>query len=121
MKKYFCTKAATAALLACFLAGCAGTKVNIDSYVPQNVDRTGGKTVKGSASGFQLFWLIPISINGRQARAYEELKRNAGNAYITDVKIMEGWRYAFVGTVYVTDFEATAYPKDAAMGPVKTE
>ena len=53
---------------------------------------------------------IPIKINGRQARAYEELKNAAGSDYITDVKIQESWTYAFLGTVYHTTLTATAYP-----------
>ena len=118
MTKHIYTKALAAGFLVCSLAGCVGTKVNIDSYVPPNGDRTHGRTVKGTGTGFQLFLLIPCAVNGRQERAYEELKRNAGDAYITDVKLMEGWRYAFVGTIYKTEFEATAYPKAPALGPV---
>jgi hypothetical protein len=118
MKKYTFSKTLAAGLLACSLVGCAGTKINIESYVPPNIDRTRGKTVEGSGSGLQLFWLIPCAINGRHARAYEELKRNAGDAYITDVKISEAWWYAFVGTIYATKLEATAYPKTAVLGPV---
>ena len=101
------------------LAGCVGTKVEIASYVPPNVDRSQGRTVTASSTGFQLFWLIPIAINTRQARAYEQLQRRAGDAYITDVKIMEGWRYAFVGTIYKTQFEATAYPRTPVVEPAK--
>lgn len=104
-------------LLACSLAGCVGTKVEISSYVPPNIDRSCGRTVTGSATGFQLFTLIPIAMNRRHERAYEKLKARAGDAYITDVKIQEGWRYAFVGTIYKTQFEATAYPKTATIPP----
>ena len=103
-------------LIAIFLiAGCVGKPISVGTVDPKfdnaNIDITTGRSISASASGFQLLLLIPISINDRHERAYEILRGQAGNDYITDVKIKESWTYAFVGTVYTTTIEATAYPR----------
>jgi hypothetical protein len=103
-------------------AGCAGEAVQFHNAVPQGIDRSAARQVEASATGFQLFHFIPIRTNSRHARAYERLLKEAGNAYVTDVKMKEAWKYALVGTIYTTTFQATAYPKwgstsSAAPGP----
>lgn len=90
--------------------GCMGTKVHFADVPLDKLDLTRGRTITATSSGFQLLLFIPIGINGRQAEAYERLKKEAGNDYITDIKIQESWSYAFVGTVYRTTLTATAYP-----------
>jgi hypothetical protein len=55
--------------------------------------------------------LIPINTNTRATRAYESLRRQAGEDVIADVKIQESWFYGFVGTGYCTALQATAYPR----------
>lgn len=90
--------------------GCSGAPVRIDSTPQRPIDTTKGRVITASSCGFQLFLLIPIMVNGRQARAYQNLLMAAGRDYITDIKIKESWVYGFVGTAYCTDFEATAYP-----------
>lgn len=102
---------AICATLAIVLVGCTGTKVNFAAPPVDRLDLTRGRTITGSASGFQLLLFIPIGINGRQAQAYERLKQAAGSDAIADVKIQESWKYAFVGTVYITTLTATAYPQ----------
>ena len=94
-----------------FNVGCAGTPVKVGSTIGQDFDASKGRSISASASGFQLFLLIPIKVNSRQARAYEALLAKAGGDYITDIKVQESWTYAFVGTVYTTTITATAYPK----------
>jgi hypothetical protein len=94
------------------VASCTGTPVMFKSMMGQNYDATKGHTITAGACGFQLLLLIPININDRQQKAYEELMRQAGNDYyVTDIKVQERWTYAFVGTVYCTELEATAYPQ----------
>lgn len=92
--------------------GCSGVPVRIDSFPKQPVDTTKGKgrTITAKSCGFQLFLLIPIMVNGRQAKAYQELLMKAERDYITNIKIKESWVYGFVGTAYCTELEATAYP-----------
>lgn len=90
--------------------GCSSVPVKIDSIPKRSIDTTKGRVLTAQACGFQLFLLIPIMINGRQARAYHDLLMNAGGDYVTDVKVKERWIYGFVGTAYCTELQATAYP-----------
>ena len=99
-------------VLIIFSAGCAGKAVQIESIADQAYDASKGREVEISANGFQLFLLIPIMINSRQERAYQALHNMAGADHIiTNVRVQESWRYAFVGTVYKTTMRATLYPK----------
>ena len=103
-------------LLAITAFGCAGTRVNFADVPVEKLDLTRGRQISASSSGFQLLLFIPIGINGRQAEAYARLQQAAGSDLITDIKIQESWRYAFVGTVYTTTMTATAYPQKGASG-----
>jgi hypothetical protein len=98
-----------------FSIGCAGKPIRVgvvDQEVNSaNFDLTKGQSISASASGFQLLLFIPISINSRHDRAYQKLRSDAGDAYITDIKIQESWSYAFIGTIYTTTIEAMAYPR----------
>jgi hypothetical protein len=105
---------AAVCLAALLCAACAGAPVRIDNYVPPDVDRGTGRVVEGSATGYQFMLFIPLGINDRHARAFEELKKNAGDAWITNVQEKEGWTYLLIGTAYTATFRATAYPKNPA-------
>ena len=96
------------------LSGCAGTPVTLKSFPAKDIAQTSGRPISGEACGFQLLLLIPISINSRLERAFEELQRNAGNDNIANLSIEESWKYAFVGTVYCTRLDALAYQKTAS-------
>lgn len=94
------------------LAGCVGTPVALRTEPrPVGVDASLGRKITASASGFQLFLFIPIGTNERQAQAHENLVQMAGGDIVTDIKVQESWTYAFVGTIYTTTLEATAYPR----------
>ena len=99
------------------LCGCAGTKIHFPSVQPETLDLTKGRQITTASSGFQLLLLIPIGINGRQAKAYSKLQAAAGQDQIADVKIEESWTWALVGTVYKTKLTAMAYP---ALGSAST-
>jgi hypothetical protein len=58
-----------------------------------------------------LFNLIPIEMNGREARAYHSLVNQAPYDVITDVKVIESWRWPVIGITYRTTLTATAYPR----------
>jgi hypothetical protein len=96
------------------LAGCAGRPINLGETNQQvdlaKVDFTKGRDLSASATGFQLLLLIPININDRHERAFQQLRGQAGNDYITDIKIQESWAWGLVGTAYKTTIEAKAYP-----------
>jgi hypothetical protein len=93
-------------------AGCVGSPITFKSLTDVKYDATKGRTVKGSACGFQLLLFIPISINDRYERAYALLLIDAGPGYyVTDIKVSESWWYGLVGTGYCTDLSAVAYPQ----------
>jgi hypothetical protein len=97
------------------VSGCAGTPIHVGSLDQQlngNVDFTRGREISASAAGFQLFLVIPIMINSRHDRANHVLLQRAGNDYITDIKIQESWKWAYVGTLYRTTIKAMAYPRN---------
>ncbi|HSD36946.1 MAG TPA: hypothetical protein VLC92_05525 [Rhodocyclaceae bacterium] len=94
------------------LAACASPTVKMGNATDTSqLDLSKGRTIHGNAAGFQLLLLIPISVNGRMERAYQDLRNQAGDDVITNVKITESWGYAFVGTIYKTELEATVYPR----------
>jgi hypothetical protein len=94
------------------LTGCVGTPVTFKSLTDVKYDATKGRSVTGSACGFQLLLFIPISINDRYERAYGFLLDDAGPGYyVTDIRVSERWWYGLVGTGYCTDLKATAYPQ----------
>jgi hypothetical protein len=122
MKKSPATILGMFLLLCLFLPGCTGTPVTFRSSADQNYDASKGRMVTAGSCGFQLLLFIPINVNDRQKQAYEELLVQAGSDhYVTNIKVQEKWYYAFVGTVYCTEMEATAYPKmpSASLQPVQ--
>lgn len=102
------TAAAIAATLV--LAACSGTRVDLGDRVATPPPQSGGKTreLDAKACGFQLLLVIPINVNDRLERAYQILRGQAGGDMITNVRMQETWTYAFVGTVYCTNLNATA-------------
>jgi len=99
------------------VSGCAGKQVKFTTPDnQQQYDFSKGKSLTAQSCGFQLLLLIPINVNRRAHQAYESLLEQAGpDAMVTDIKVQEKWFYAFVGTVYCTEMEGTAYPKVLAM------
>lgn len=106
-------KALVALLLVVSLgsAGCAGKSVALGSPAGVSYDRTQGRSVSGWASGFQLFLLIPIGINKRHEKAYAALLAEAGDDYLTDIRVKESWTYALIGTIYRVELDGMAYPR----------
>lgn len=101
-------------------AGCTGQPVKLSATVdPRTVDLTKGRPIYAEAGGFQLLWVIPINVNSRQVRAYDELKRMAGNDAMADISVTESWTYAYIGTLYWTELKAMAYPKLRQQPPAR--
>ena len=97
------------------LLACTGQPVKIASVTDASkIDRTRGRKITAEAGGFQLFEVIPINVNSRQQRAYDELLEKAAGDEIADVKVIEQWGYGVVGTTFWTILEATAYPRKPA-------
>ena len=103
-------------LLVLFLAftGCMGTAVKFKTMPDQPYDSARGREVKGSACGFQFWLVVPLMINDRAERAYDDMILAAAGDYVTNIKVNERWIYALIGTAYCTDMQGTAYPKVAS-------
>lgn len=105
---------ATTLLAAALLAGCQGVPLDLSKRTitdRSQVDPYKGRRIAGEATGFQLMLFIPIAINGRYQNAYRSLLEQAGDDLLSDVTVIESWQWAFVGTMYTTRIEATAYPR----------
>lgn len=98
------------AILASIGLGCTGTKVQFADAPVDKLDLSKGHKVTGIASSLQLFPCIPIGVNERQERAYKRLKEDAGEDFVTNIKIKDVWRFVFIGIKYNTIMTATAYP-----------
>ena len=98
----------TGVALAALLAACAGVPVSVGSRADGPIPKGTERTISAEACGFQLFSFIPINVNQRADTAYKELEEAAAGDFITDVQVQEHWKYAFVGTVYCTVFQAKA-------------
>ena len=77
---------------------------------PPEIDLERGRKTSSGACGFQLLIFIPIQVNSRFQRAYDDLIKEAGNDYIADIQMKESWWYGYVGTVHCTYLKATVYP-----------
>lgn len=97
-----------AALAAAMLAACSGVPVALGSRTAGPVPTGEARTIVAESCGFQLLLLIPIAINSRQERAYQDLEQQAAGDFITDVEVQERWQYGFVGTLYCTKLQAKA-------------
>lgn len=106
MKAIF--KNITIILIAAFIAGCAGTPVQLGTRSSTPVPTGTSREISAEACGTQLLLFIPIGLNNRMSRAYSELEAQAGGDFITDVQIRERWTYIFVGTNYCTTLQAKA-------------
>jgi hypothetical protein len=103
------------AILAFFiLSSCSGTPIKLGNsdrnFNVKSVDFSRGRDISATTSGFQLLLFIPININDRHERAFQLLRAQAGDNYLTNIKITESWKYGLVGTVYTTKLEGTVYP-----------
>ena len=96
-------------LFLCSAMACTSVPVRLESSRGNIPPGREGRPIQARACGFQLLLLIPIGINSRQQRAYRALERQAPNEVIRQISVKERWTYAFVGTVYCTEFSAYAY------------
>ena len=93
---------------ALLLSACAGAPVALGTRVNGPTPTGVQRTIEAKACGFQLLIFIPIGINTRAERAYQELEAKAEGDFITDVQVQEKWTYGFVGTQYCTVLRAMA-------------
>lgn len=112
-------------LLSAFVFGCAGTPVHFSDAPIDKIDLSRERHVTAKAASVHLFDLIPIGINDRHVNAYEKLQAEAGNDYLTNIKIQDSWSWVVIGHKYTTVLTADAYPEKTsqsseAMSPTMT-
>jgi hypothetical protein len=95
-----------AVVAALAFAGCSGPFVKVAAVPP--ADFQGAERSEGSGCGFLLFDLIPIAVNDRLQRGYDEAVRRAEATALADAEITTRWYYAGFGTVVCTDVAGTA-------------
>lgn len=103
--------------LAGLLAACQGVPVNFAGSTVTDrsqVDAQQGQRISAEASGLQVMVLLPFNVNDRQQRAFADLRKRAGERLLADIVVTETWRWVFIGTLYTTRIDATAYPRMAA-------
>lgn len=100
---------AMAVMVVLLTTACAGSPVQLGSPRSPGAAPTGAaRTISAKACGFQLLLFIPIAINSRAGRAYQQLQTMASGDFITDVQVQESWTYGLVGTSYCTTLRAIA-------------
>jgi len=81
-----------------FAGGCSSQQVLVVPRPPESAQHLG--RVEGHASGSLLLAIIPISLNSRTERAYNEaLSKAPGAKALTDVTIQENWYWYGIGTI----------------------
>lgn len=95
------------------ICGCSGSPITVKSVTSKDLALNSGRSISAEGCGFQLLLFIPIKINSRLERAFEELNQKAGSDAIANLSIEEAWTYGLVGTMYCTTLRATAYQKVA--------
>ena len=89
------------------LVGCTGETAMVGPRPPATY--TASRTAEGRACTFLVLGVIPIAVNGRAQRAYDEALHTTGGVGLLDVKVTERWYYAVVGNIYCTDIEGLGY------------
>ena len=93
------------------LIGCTGRTLRVPTPVQTPHDSARGREISQRACGFMLGGVIAIGMSDRYQRGYDALLAQARNEDVTDIKVREVLRYAFVGWRYCAFFQGTAYPK----------
>jgi len=101
----------TCALIAA-LCGCTSNPVVVAPQPPANYERLG--PASGSASGSlgvvsTAYYVVPMGINSRVARAYENAIASVpGATGLVDVSIQESWFWWVIGTARTTTVSGEA-------------
>ena len=102
-------------LMACMIAatmGCSSGFVSIAPTPPPKYEKLG--LVKGQGTGMMGFIstaynFVPIGLNGRVERAYDEaLKSVPGATGLIDVSLQETWIWLVIGTLRTVEIQGQA-------------
>lgn len=101
--------AGASALLA---IGCSGplTRIAPEPTGPTTLTRE----ASGSACGVNLFALIPIKVNDRAARAYQQALERSGGTGLTDTRVVDRWYWIYVGQMVCTDITGVGFVQEGS-------
>ncbi len=90
-------------------AACTDPLIKVAPEPP--TDYVATTTGRGSACGLNLFGVIPLGVNDRAERAYDEALQASGGTGLTDVSVTERWYWIYVGDTFCTDIEGMGYTR----------
>jgi hypothetical protein len=102
------------AILVMLVGGCSGPLTPVAPLAPPSSYSTLGRT-QGSACGFLFYSLIPIFVNDRTERAYDEAVSKGGAEFLIDTEVIDRWYYAGVGLVLCTTVAGTGARRGPAV------
>jgi hypothetical protein len=94
-------------LSALLVSGCSGPLTKVAPMPPPGSVLT--REGKGAACGVNLMGVIPILVNSRAERAYNQAVERAGATGLTDTKVTDRWSYIFVGARFCTYVEGMGF------------
>jgi hypothetical protein len=89
------------------IAGCSSPFTKIAPAPPIAYEPT--RQAEGGACGALLLGVIPIGVNSRMERAYQEALKNAGATGLTDTKVTDRWYWIYLGDLVCTDVEGMGF------------
>lgn len=98
------------AALVCLLlvaAGCSGPRTRIAPALPAGAVMT--REGVGTACGVNLLGVIPIRVNSRAERAYQQALERARATGLTETKVTDRWYWIYVGAMFCTDIEGMGF------------
>jgi hypothetical protein len=98
--------ALVAAITVVTAVGCMSRPVRVGTPPPESQDVIGLRFA--SACGVLLFDLIPLGINDRVERAYDQAVRSSGASALRNPTVQDNWYWIGVGDMLCTDIEGDA-------------
>jgi hypothetical protein len=93
-------------IASCALLGCSGPLVHLAPPPPAQYAVVAPSS--GTACGLLLFGVIPIGVNDRNRRAYDEAVEEARATSLIDTTVRTRWYWTPLGSLQCNDIEGTA-------------
>jgi hypothetical protein len=93
-------------LISCVVSACASAPLQVKG-IELNQDYEVLGEGKGTASGLLLLDLIPIRLNSRFVRAYDEAVKMRGGDLLLDPVVSDTWRFVVIGVLHSTAVRGT--------------
>lgn len=94
-------------VLALTVSACSSALVDIAPPPPAHYVTT--HEGEGTACGVNLLGFIPIKVNSRIERAYQQALEKAGATGLMETQVTDRWYWIYVGDLFCTDVRGTGY------------